>query len=89
MLEVGKERTFEQIQSLIQRNDTDVTLKMGLVISAKQGSLLVLREAIEHYLSECGGALIFHQFTAQPLYIVHYKDLSPQKQQVVGYKARE
>lgn len=78
-MEVGKQ-SFEQVRSLIQQGDTDVTLKMGLVLIAKQGSLVALRESIVKHMEACGGQLVFHTITAQPVYVVHYNDLSPQKQ---------
>ena len=75
---------FEQVQTLIQQGDTDVTLKMGLVLIGKQGSLVVLRDAIQKHMQECGGQLIFYTITSQPVYVVHFNDLSPQKQASIG-----
>jgi len=83
------DNTFEQIQALIQKNDTDVTLKMGLILIGKQGSLIALRDVIQKYLGSCGGLLVYHQFTSQPLYLVHYNDLSPQKQSAIGCQRKE
>ena len=83
-MEIGQKFTFEQVQNLIQQGDTDVTLKMGLVVSGKQGSLIVLRDAIQKHMEKCGGALVFYTITAAPVYVVHYNDLSMEKQQTVG-----
>jgi hypothetical protein len=80
-MEIGKQiNSFEQVQSLIQQGDTDVTLKMGLILVGKQGSLVVLRDAIAKHMEECGGQLIYYSISAQPMYVVHYNDLSPEKQ---------
>jgi hypothetical protein len=87
-MEVGKTYSFEQVQTMIQQGDTDVTLKMGLVVCGKQGSLVVLRDAIQKHMEKCGGALVFYTITSAPIYVVHYNDLSEQKQQTVG-KRRE
>jgi len=84
-MEIGKQiNSFEQVQTLIQQGDTDVILKLGLILIGKQGSLIVLRDAIKKHMKEIGGQLIFHTFTSQPVYVVHYNDLSPQKQQEIG-----
>ncbi len=83
-MEIGKQVSFEQVQALIQQGDTDVNLKMGLVLTGKQGSLVVLRDAIAKHMEKCGGALIFYTITSQPVYVVHYNDLSVEKQQAVG-----
>jgi hypothetical protein len=84
-MELVKEvNNFEQVQSLIQQGDTDVTLKLGLILIGKQGSLVVLRDAIMKHLEQCGGQLIFYSFSSQPMYVVHYNDLSPQKQATIG-----
>jgi hypothetical protein len=83
-MEVGTKYSFEQIQTMIQQGDTDVTLKMGLVVSGKQGSLVVLRDAIQKHMEKCGGALVFYTITSAPVYVVHYNDLNEAKQQTVG-----
>ena len=83
-LEFGKKVSFEQVQSLIQQGDTDVSLKMGLILAGRQGSLIVLRDAIAKHMKECGGQLIFYTITNQPVYCVHYNDLSQEKQLAIG-----
>jgi hypothetical protein len=80
-MEIGRQiNSFEQVQSLIQQGDTDVTLKMGLILVGKQGSLVVLRDAIAKHMEACGGQLIYYSISSQPMYVVHYNDLSPEKQ---------
>jgi len=84
-MEIVKQvNNFEQVQNLIQQGDTDVTLKMGLILIGKQGSLVVLRDAIQKHMEQCGGQLIFYTISSQPMYVVHYNDLSPQKQAFIG-----
>ena len=68
------------MQTLIQQGDTDVTLKMGLVLIGKQGSLVVLRDAIQKHMEQCGGQLVFYTISSQPMYVVHFNDLNPAKQ---------
>jgi len=77
---VEKNVGFQQVQTLIQQGDTDVTLKMGMVLVGKQGSLVVLRDAIAKHLEQCGGQLVFHTISSQPMYVVHFNDLSAEKQ---------
>jgi hypothetical protein len=78
-----KQPGFEQVQSLIQQGDTDVTLKMGMILIGKQGSLVVLRDAIAKHLERCGGQMVFYTISSQPMYVVHFNDLSMQKQQTI------
>ena len=80
---VEKNIGFQQVQTLIQQGDTDVTLKMGLILIGKQGSLVVLRDAIRKHMDDCGGQLIYYSISSQPMYVVHFNDLSPQKQQTI------
>ena len=79
-MELVKNSTFQQVQTLIQQGDTDVTLKMGMVIIGKQGSLVVLRDAIQKHLEQCGGQLVFNTISSQPMYVVHFNDLNMEKQ---------
>ena len=71
------------MQTLIQQGDTDVTLKMGMVLIGKQGSLVVLRDAIAKHLEACGGQLVFYTISSQPMYVVHFNDLNPEKQAMI------
>ncbi len=80
MVELVKQMSFEQVQTLIQQGDTDVTLKMGMILIGKQGSLVVLRDAIQKHIEQCGGQLVFHPISSQPMYVVHFNDLSSEKQ---------
>jgi hypothetical protein len=83
-MEIGKNIQFEQVQSLIQQGDTDIILKMGLILVGRQGSLVVLRDAIVKHVEKSGGQLLFCTMTPQPVYVVHYNDLSYEKQQAIG-----
>jgi len=83
-MEIGKNIQFEQVQSLIQQGDTDIILKMGIIVIGRQGSLVVLRDSIVKYVEKMGGQLLYQQMAPQPLYIVHYNDLSFEKQQAIG-----
>lgn len=82
-MELVNKSGFEQVQTLIQQGDTDVTLKMGLILIGKQGSLVVLRDAIQKHLERCGGQLIFYTISSQPMYVVHFNDLNPEKQATI------
>jgi len=80
---VEKNVGFQQVQTLIQQGDTDVTLKMGLILIGKQGSLVVLRDAIAKHMEQCGGQLVFYTISSQPMYVVHFNDLSAEKQAMI------
>ena len=82
-LELVKNSNFQQVQTLIQQGDTDVTLKMGMILIGKQGSLVVLRDAIAKHLEACGGQLVFYTISSQPMYVVHFNDLSAEKQATI------
>lgn len=82
-MELVKNSLFEQVQALIQQGDTDVTLKMGLILIGKQGSLVVLRDAIQKHLQQCGGQLVFYTISSQPMYVVHFNDLNLEKQATI------
>jgi len=82
-LELVKNSNFQQVQTLIQQGDTDVTLKMGLILIGKQGSLVVLRDAIQKHLEASGGQLVFYTISSQPMYVVHFNDLSAEKQATI------
>ena len=82
-LELVKNSSFQQVQTLIQQGDTDVTLKMGIILVGKQGSLVVLRDAIQKHLEQCGGQLVFYTISSQPMYVVHFNDLSAEKQATI------
>ena len=82
-MEIVKNVMFEQVQTLIQQGDTDVTLKMGLILIGKQGSLVVLRDAIHKHLQQCGGQLVFYTLSSQPMYVVHFNDLNLEKQATI------
>lgn len=79
-VELVKNSNFQQVQTLIQQGDTDVTLKMGMVLIGKQGSLVVLRDAIQKHLEASGGQLVFYTISSQPMYVVHFNDLNSEKQ---------
>ena len=87
MLENGKiYHSFDELKNAINKGDMDVNVKAGIVIQGNMGSLIALREAIQHYAEQCCGGLIYYTITAQPLYIVHYNDLSLQKQEQINKK---
>jgi predicted lactoylglutathione lyase len=56
---------------------------MGLILIGKQGSLVVLRDAIERHMKECGGQLVFYTISSQPMYVVHFNDLNSEKQATI------
>lgn len=61
----------------IQRRDMDVHLSGAFVIRASFGSLVSLRAELRQLFGE---GLIYPTFSSQQLYVVHWNDLSPEKQ---------
>ena len=81
-MELGKKyKSFDEVKADIMQADTDVHVKVGIVAQGKLGSLVAMRTSIEEYLGKSKGQLIYYTITGQPLYIVHFNDLSVEKQQ--------
>ncbi len=77
-MEVG-DQTFQTVKDKLKPGDLNVHLKAGIVVQGNMGSLIALGDAIAKYMEEINGKLVFFTFTGEPLYLVHYNDLSEQK----------
>ncbi len=78
-MEIGQV-TFEELKKRIIPGDTKVFVKAGIVVQGDMGSLIAMRSGIEEYMEKCGGGLVYFTITGQPLYLVHFNDLSEAKQ---------
>ena len=66
---------LKQVINGIQREDLDVTLKFGVILRSSFGSLLALRKQLNLKYD-----LIYITMSSASLYLVHWNDLSPEKQ---------
>ncbi len=89
MMEIGKQiSSFEDIRKKIIPGDTNVFVKAGIVVQGNMGSLIAMRDAIDKYMVDTGGALVYFTITGQPLYLVHFHDLNEAKQKILEKKAK-
>lgn len=76
-MENGIKLTIPKMEANVRKRDLDVHLHCGLVIESRFGSLLALRENLE----KLGFKLIYCTNSSKPLYVVHFNDLSQEKQE--------
>lgn len=88
-LEFGKQISFEELKNKISAGDINVHVKAGIVIQGNMGSLVALRDILEEHMHDAGGDLVYFTITAQPLYLVHWNDLSPEKQKNIERKQKK
>ena len=62
-------------------SDLEVRLSGAFILRSQFGSLVALRGELERLL---GGDLIYHTISSQPLYMVHWNDLSEEKKKHLG-----
>ncbi len=84
-MEVGNQ-TLDEVKKKIQPGDLRIHVKAGIVVQGNMGSLIAMRDSIEAYMESIGGELIYFSVTGQPLYMVHWNDLSPSKQKALEKK---
>jgi hypothetical protein len=88
MMEFGKQISFDELKKRMTPGDTNVYVKAGIVVQGNMGSLIAMRDAIEKYMVDSGGALVYFTITGQPLYLVHYNDLNESKQKNLEKKGK-
>ena len=75
--------TLTHLKGKIKKEDLDVFLSAGLILSASMGSLVFLRDNFEQTF---GKKYIYFTISSQPLYLAHWNDLSPEKQKEIEEK---
>ena len=85
-LELGKSFSFEELKLKLCAGDVNVHVNAGIVIQGNMGTLIALRDAIAEHMQLSGGGLVYFTITAQPVYLVHWNDLSPEKQKSIERK---
>ncbi len=73
-VEIG-DFTIKKMKESLQKEDLDVNMKCGVIVQAKFGSLLALREQLATMFD-----MVYVTFASQPLYVVKWNDLSEKKQ---------
>ncbi len=84
-MEIGNQ-TLDEVKKRIQPGDLRIHVKAGIVVQGNMGSLIAMRDSIESYMDSIGGELIYFSVTGQPLYLVHWNDLSSSKQKALEKK---
>ena len=79
-MEIGDFNIKKMKESLV-KEDLDVNMKCGVIVHAKFGSLLALREQLATMFD-----MVYVTFASQPLYVVKWNDLSEKKQQELAAK---
>ncbi len=79
-MEIG-EFSIKKMKESLVKEDLDVNMKCGVIIHAKFGSLLALREHLAQTFD-----IVYVTFASQPLYVVKWNDLSEKKQQELTSK---
>jgi hypothetical protein len=83
-MEVGKLHSIIDLRKIIQPEDLDMTTKGGFIITAKLGTLIMLRDQLKICTN-----LVYCTISEQPLYLVHWNDLCEKKQKEIEKKRSE
>lgn len=65
----------------VKKQDLEAKLSLGIIVNSQFGSLIQLREALSKLFTE---DFVYCTISGEPLYLVHYNDLSSDKQRKVG-----
>lgn len=85
-MEVGALQLRLPKEAQVKRQDLQAKLSIGVVINSQFGSLIQLREAISNLFTD---DFVYCTISGEPLYLVHYNDLSEEKKQKVGGRRYE
>lgn len=65
----------------VKKQDLQANISGGVIIHTQFGSLIKLREGLEKLFSD---SFIYFQISSEPLYLVHWNDLSENKKRKLG-----
>lgn len=82
-MEIG-DFPIKKLKDTIAKEDLDVSMKGGIVLHCGFGSLVALREFVQNTYGAT--SLIYFTISSQPLYVVHYNDLSDKKKSEIELK---
>jgi hypothetical protein len=88
-LELGKNISFEQLKQMIATADLNMKVKAAYVVQGNYGTLIALRSLLEEHMISSGGELVYGTVTADPIYVVKWNDLSPEKQKSIERKQKK
>ena len=71
----------------IKKGDLDLNVSAGLVIRASLGAAIKIRQFVEDEFGK--NALVYEMISAAPLFVVHFKDLSQNKQSEIEVRRKE
>jgi hypothetical protein len=74
-LEIGK-HNLSTLRDIIEAEDLDMHSRGGFIINAKLGTLIALRDSLKRQSVN----LVYCTISEQQLYLVHWNDLSAEKQ---------
>ena len=75
----------DKVKPNITRQDLDVYLSFGFVVRSRMGSLISLRAALTKLFDE---NFTYPTLSSNPLFVVHWNDLTVEKQREIEYKKR-
>ena len=74
-MEIGK-HNLSTLRDIIEAEDLDMHSRGGFIINAKLGTLIALRDSLKRQNVN----LVYCTISEQQLYLVHWNDLSVEKQ---------
>lgn len=75
----------EDIRPNITNNDLAVYMSFGFVVRCRMGSLIALRAALE---KKFGDNFTYPTLSSNPLFVVHWNDLTVEFQKTLEYKKK-
>jgi hypothetical protein len=82
-LENGKNYSIEEIKRKLTETDCNVKITVACVAQLNLGSAIAVRDLLDDYCHRAGGQLVFVTISSQPIYTVHWNDLSGEKQKQI------
>lgn len=80
-MEVGALQLRLPEEARVKKQDLQAKLSIGVIINSQFGSLIKVREALNKLFPD---DFIYCTISGEPLYLVHYNDLSDEKKNKVG-----
>lgn len=65
----------------VKKQDLQTNMSIGVIVNSQFGSLIRLREALAKLFPK---GFVYCTITGEPLYLVHFNDLSEEKQKKLG-----
>lgn len=75
----------ENVRPNITNRDLDVYMSFGFVVRCRMGSLISLRASLTKLFSD---SFMYPTLSSNPLFVVHWNDLTVEKQRTLESKKR-